>query len=155
MKEIQRIRTKYRSVAQHEEMTKDEFYALPGVTPVLTAVTGDWEIVLLTHNCLATAIAANPLRDRLFKTLELSNRDTIPFAVRPRKRICAVIAAIMWWSGSPHSLARRRNSPSSCPRSATTAHKTPNSEVLVSSVCVCDLTADASHVLRGVPHPRL
>jgi hypothetical protein len=30
VKEIARIRSKYRAVAQHEDMSKAEFYALPG-----------------------------------------------------------------------------------------------------------------------------
>lgn len=32
VKEILRIRRKYRAVVQHEDMTKDEFYALRGST---------------------------------------------------------------------------------------------------------------------------
>ncbi|GAB9463164.1 hypothetical protein Gpo141_00000637 [Globisporangium polare] len=55
VKEILHIRRKYRAIAQHEDMTRDEFYTLP-------------------------AIAVNPLRDRLFASLELSETKTIPFA---------------------------------------------------------------------------
>uniref|UniRef100_K3WL67 EF-hand domain-containing protein n=1 Tax=Globisporangium ultimum (strain ATCC 200006 / CBS 805.95 / DAOM BR144) TaxID=431595 RepID=K3WL67_GLOUD len=54
VKEIARIRSKYRAVAQHEDMSKAEFYALP-------------------------AVAGNPLRDRLFQMLELSSENAIPF----------------------------------------------------------------------------
>lgn len=31
VKEIQRIRRKYRAIVQQEDMTKEEFYALPGI----------------------------------------------------------------------------------------------------------------------------
>ncbi|KAF4322375.1 hypothetical protein BBO99_00002960 [Phytophthora kernoviae] len=53
-KEIHRIRRKYKTVVKGEDMTKDEFYALP-------------------------AISVNPLRDQLFKSLELSPLQTITF----------------------------------------------------------------------------
>ncbi|KAH7476198.1 Calcineurin subunit B [Phytophthora ramorum] len=54
-KEIHRIRRKYKTLVKGEDMTKDEFYALP-------------------------AISVNPLRDQLFKSLELSPAQTITFA---------------------------------------------------------------------------
>ncbi|KAG6975292.1 hypothetical protein JG688_00002550 [Phytophthora aleatoria] len=54
-KEIHRIRRKYKTLVKSEDMTKDEFYALP-------------------------AIAVNPLRDQLFKSLELTATQTITFA---------------------------------------------------------------------------
>ncbi|KAG2774529.1 hypothetical protein PC129_g2087 [Phytophthora cactorum] len=54
-KEIHRIRRKYKTLVKSEDMTKDEFYALP-------------------------AIAVNPLRDQLFKSLELTETQTITFA---------------------------------------------------------------------------
>ncbi|KAL4159489.1 hypothetical protein PRNP1_000066 [Phytophthora ramorum] len=54
-KEIHRIRRKYKTLVKGEDMTKDEFYALP-------------------------AISVNPLRDQLFKSLEVSPAQTITFA---------------------------------------------------------------------------
>ncbi|KAF4039141.1 EF-hand domain [Phytophthora infestans] len=54
-KEIHRIRRRYKTLVKGEDMTKDEFYALP-------------------------AIAANPLRDQLFKSLELTVTQMITFA---------------------------------------------------------------------------
>ncbi|KAG7382483.1 Presenilin-2 [Phytophthora pseudosyringae] len=54
-KEIHRVRRKYNAFVKGEDMTKDEFYALP-------------------------AIAVNPLRDQLFKSLELTASQTIAFA---------------------------------------------------------------------------
>ncbi|KAG6617782.1 calcineurin b subunit (CNB) [Phytophthora cinnamomi] len=54
-KEIHRIRRKYKTIVKSEDMTKDEFYSLP-------------------------AISVNPLRDQLFKSLELSPAQTITFA---------------------------------------------------------------------------
>jgi hypothetical protein len=56
-KEIHRVRRKYKTLVKAEDMTKDEFYALP-------------------------AISVSPLRDQLFKSLELSPSQTIAFAVR-------------------------------------------------------------------------
>ncbi|KUF79834.1 Presenilin-1 [Phytophthora nicotianae] len=55
-KEIHRIRRKYQTMVKSEDMTRDEFYALP-------------------------AIAVNPLRDQLFKSLELTATQAITFAV--------------------------------------------------------------------------
>ncbi|POM74621.1 Presenilin-like protein [Phytophthora palmivora] len=55
-KEIHRIRRKYKTLVKGEDMTKDEFYAL-------------------------SAIAVNPLRDQLFKSLELTPAQMITFAV--------------------------------------------------------------------------
>ncbi|KAE9019722.1 hypothetical protein PF005_g4811 [Phytophthora fragariae] len=55
VKEIHRIRRKYKTLVKGEDMTKDEFYSLP-------------------------AISVNPLRDQLFKSLELSPAQTITFA---------------------------------------------------------------------------
>ncbi|KAG1689023.1 hypothetical protein DVH05_002906 [Phytophthora capsici] len=54
-KEIHRIRQKYKHFVGAEDMTKEEFYSLP-------------------------AIAVNPLRDQLFKSLELTATQTITFA---------------------------------------------------------------------------
>lgn len=58
-KEIHRIRRKYKALVKGEDMTKDEFYSLP-------------------------AVSVNPLRDQLFKSLELSPAQTITFAVRSK-----------------------------------------------------------------------
>ncbi|KAK1941835.1 Presenilin-like protein [Phytophthora citrophthora] len=54
-KEIHRIRRKYKSFVRAEDMTKEEFYTLP-------------------------VIAANPLRDQLFNSLELTDSRAIAFA---------------------------------------------------------------------------
>ncbi|KAI9993763.1 hypothetical protein PInf_016283 [Phytophthora infestans] len=61
-KEIHRIRRRYKTLVKGEDMTKDEFYALP-------------------------AIAANPLRDQLFKSLELTVTQMITFALKEAFKI--------------------------------------------------------------------
>lgn len=114
VKEILRIRRKYRGIVQREDMTKAEFYALSGTynQPAVECCWLKWIYESNTKGLSCTvfgwmaAIAVNPLRDRLFASLELSDTKTIPFGVRisiySTYHCCSVsIFVILEYRGTP------------------------------------------------------